>query len=81
LKKGKKIKATNTTDQEIAKIFYIRTMLVKYAHRYNECNSEPSARMEKWINAYNEARELPIWSAYIQKHGGSINHDAFDLFA
>jgi hypothetical protein len=76
-----KMTTENILNTEIAKLFYIRTMLVKYSHRYSECNGEPSARMQKWIDSYNEARELPIWATYIQQNGLSINHDAFDLFA
>jgi len=68
-------------NKQIERLNYLRTMLVKYSHRYNACNSEPSQRMEAWIDEYNNLRETSSWVEYTKLYNLSVNHDAFDLFA
>jgi hypothetical protein len=74
--------AAPNTSQQIARLDYLRGMLVKYAHRWYV--GEPSTRMYAWVDEYEALRcnaDRAAWDAYCAKHGSSERHTAYDLFA
>ena len=75
-----------TTEKIIARLDYLRSMLTKYAHCWNDAHEKlqcPSRRMDGWVNEYNDIREdhYNTFCEYCEKFGLSKHHDAYDCLA
>ena len=60
------------------------SLLSKYADAYTNAvrkDCEPSDRIYKWIDFYNESRDTVAWEIYCKEMGFSLKHDAYDCFA
>lgn len=72
--------AKNPDDKIVAELETLSNNISKYAHRWGD---NPSARMYKWVDTYNDLKEKhrSAWVTYCKKHGFSTDHDAYDNLA
>jgi hypothetical protein len=71
------------TEDVIIRLEYLQKMLSKYAHRWNETKGYLSIRMYRWVDEYDELKEIypTAWKIYCKRHGWSESHTAFDISA
>ena len=58
---------TRTTQNQVKELKRVGALLSKYADAYSNAvrkDHEPSSRIYKWIDFYNESRGTAAWDAY-----------------